>query len=162
MLPADKPGLNDRFWINAHRDPNRGGDFYYGVGWNGQLERETTSPVSDSLYVHVDNLLKTMSDGCATLQALEVTPPNKYSWQADSDNCDTATHYVFCMMNMSTTEFTTPDPSATTAAPATTTTVASGPIPGENLPKMPCIPPLARRKRQADSTGNTGKIRLCI
>ena len=33
--------------------------------------------------------------------------------------------------------------------PSTTPPVDLGPIPGGNLPRMPCIPPLTRRKRQA-------------
>ena len=38
---------------------------------------------------------------------------------------------------------------------------ALGPIPGENLPKMPCIPPLSRRKRETNK-GNKVAGNICF
>ena len=50
----------------------------------------------------------------------------------------------------------------TTASPITTTPAIPEPVPGENLPKMPCIPPKPRRRRETteekeDETKVVGK-----
>ena len=65
-----------------------------------------------------------LEEECMTLTANEDTP-GKYI--ANSDKCEN-TALVFCI-----------------------TDINWGPVPGENLPRMPCIPPLLRRKRESSN-----------
>ena len=97
-------------------------------------------------------------EGCVTLTATNSTPYQ--SFKANSANCTPTNQvddkaHVFCMTDPSmspqtTTPSTTTTTQATTSTLATTTTTAApGPIPGESLPKMPCISAAGRKKRAA-------------
>ena len=64
-------------------------------------------------------------------------------------------HITFLDIPTTTTTTATTTTTGTTTTTIPTTTTAPQPVPGENLPKMPCISTTSKRKKRASASGNT-------
>ena len=134
--------------------------FYYDSGVPKPVRPVASSSgqdtVSNTHFIVSDNTMITVPEACVTLTAKNATP--YYHFTANSASCtpyntvDDKAH-VFCMTDPSMTPQTT-TPSTTTVTTPTTTTQATTttttkpePIPGDSLPKMPCISAAGRKKR---------------
>ena len=155
--------MNDEpFWIAATRDPNKASAFYYDDFGN--------RPVVGGFWPVDANDDKTMArttEECITLTR-KGSDTYKLGFIADSAPCTSNTkNYVFCMVDASTDPYTTVATTTTvetttiTTSTIPTTSTAPEPVPGQSLPKMPCISAGRRRKRA--STSNTrGNVILFI
>lgn len=146
---------DDPFWIAATRDPTRANAFYYDDFGNRPVVGGSWPVDSND-----DNTMARISDDCITLTR-KGSDQYKMRFIADSALCTTNTkNYVFCMVDASTKPYTTVattttvDTTTITTSTIPTTTTEPEPVPGQNLPKMPCISASKRRKRASES--NTG------
>ena len=148
------PVNDEPFWIAAERDVSKASAFYYDdfgnrpvldVDWN-------IAPVKSSN----DRTMQRINEACITLTRKSDDDQN---YIADSISCTSTTkHYVFCMVDASLKPFTTVPTSTTTTTTTTLTTTTipatttqPEPVPGQNLPKMPCISAPKRKKRATTS-----------
>ena len=148
---------DDPFWIAATRDPLKASAFYYDDFGNRPV-------VGGSSPVHPndDKTMVRTNEDCITLTRKS---SDKHNFIADSVPCASNTkNYVFCMVDASTDPFTTVATTTTvktttiTTSAIPTTTTAPEPVPGQNLPKMPCISASKRRKRAPTSTTGGNEI----
>ena len=151
---------DDPFWIAATRDANRASAFYYDDFGNRPVVGGTF-PVS----AQDDNTMSRTTEDCITLTR-KGSDTYKMRFIADSVPCTSNTkNYVFCMVDASTEPFTTVATTTTvetttmTTSTIPTTSTAPEPVPGQNLPKMPCIT-TARRRKRALTSNTKGNVIL--
>ena len=147
------PVNDEPFWIAATRDPNKASAFYYDDFGNRPVnDPRDIAPVKTAN----DRTMQRINEACITLTRKSDDDQN---YIADSIPCTSTTkHYVFCMVDASLKPFTTVPTSTTTTTTTTLTTTTipatttqPEPVPGQNLPKMPCISAPKRKKRAVTS-----------
>ena len=124
--------------------------------WDDVRDATSKAMYSNKHIVTIDKTMDNVDQACATLTGIKSEGDN---FIAGSKNCKPDNSVddkalVFCMVEASTDEPTTAATTTTVTTTTTTTTVGSTtttikpePVPGQNLPKMPCISAKARRKR---------------